>query len=297
MKLRILAVCALAAGLVLSLALAVLAQRAEVKGVNQAIPDIVSAGPAVSVTALREPTSPDYVPQIAFTPAFTIYLSAVPRNHTYRATTPTLISPADGSNLDTLIPLFTWDSGNDPDATELYLEIWRDSELTDWVTGLQSLHRTQGTHQWRINLNLDPATTYYWRAYLMCGGTQGPSSDLWSFTTGSGGTVLPGPTLLSPPNGSILPSPGPATREVTLKWSSVNGAVQYRVNLTSGEGYYTSVVTGTETTLRLNWNTHYEWWVQARNDYAWGTESAHWRFTTPVYAPTPTRPPPTTPGR
>ena len=30
----------------------------------------------------------------------------------------------------------------------------------------------------------------------------------------------------------------------------------------------------------LSPNTTYEWWVQARNDYAWGDDSAHWTFTT-----------------
>ena len=30
----------------------------------------------------------------------------------------------------------------------------------------------------------------------------------------------------------------------------------------------------------LQANTDYEWWVAARNDYAWGDESTHWTFTT-----------------
>jgi hypothetical protein len=253
----------------------------------------VSAGAAASPTALQNRVSLGHASAITFTPALTTYLPVVFRGHLYCATLPTLISPADGDNVDTLIPLFTWDSGNDPDATDLYLEIWRDAQLTHWVTGLKSGARTRGIHQWRINLNLDSATTHRWRAFLMCGSTQGPYSELWSFTTGSGGTVLPAPNLLSPANGSLLPGPGPGGTEVTLKWSSVSGAVEYQVTYLKGWFLRTTVVTGTEAMLRLGLDTAYEWWVQARNDYAWSAESAHWRFTTPGLSPT--SPPPTSP--
>jgi hypothetical protein len=273
MRPRVFAAFALATGLVLLLALAVAAQRAELEDANETIPEVVSAGPAGSLTTLREAPSSDDVPEIAFTPAFTTYLSAVFRGHPYCSTIPTLTGPADGSNLDTLIPLFTWYSGIDPNATALYLDIWRDAQLTDRVAGLSSSDRTQGAHQWRIDLNLDPATTYYWRAHLMCDSTEGPYSEVWSFATGSGGTILPGPDLLSPENGSA--SLGNVL--VTLRWSPVSGAVEYRVNWTSGGWLHTIVVTGTETKLGPGPGT-YEWWVQARNDYAWGTESAHWRF-------------------
>jgi hypothetical protein len=293
MRLRVFAVLALAVGLILLLALAIAAQETGGTDANQAILGAVSAGPTASLSALQNRASLDYASALTFTPALTTYLPAVYRGHPYCATIPTLIRPADGGSLDTLIPLFTWDSGNDPNATDLYLEIWRDAQLTHWVTGLKSGARTQGIHQWRINLNLDSAATHRWRAFLMCGSTQGPYSEVSSFTTGSGGTVLPAPNLLSPANGSLLPGPGPGGTEVTLKWSSVSGAVQYQVTYLSGWFLRTTVVTGTEATLHLDLDTTYEWWVQARNDYAWSAESAHWRFTTPGLSPT--SPPPTSP--
>jgi hypothetical protein len=193
------------------------------------------------------------------------------------STAPTLIGPANGSTLNTLIPLFQWDSGNNPNATEFYLEVWLDPELTDWATGLRCTGcRTQGINQWRSMSNLDLATTHYWRTYLMCGSTQGPYSEVWSFTTGSGGTILPGPNLLSPANGSTL-----AGTVVTLQWSPVSGAAEYLVHFVAGSAHNVRAVGGTETTITwLSPNTTYEWWVQARNDYAWGTDSTHWQFTT-----------------
>src|SRR5512139_3644104 len=55
---------------------------------------------------------------ITFTPVATLYLPIVLQNYAPCTTVPTLLSPANGAALNTLIPLFQWDSGNDPHATE-----------------------------------------------------------------------------------------------------------------------------------------------------------------------------------
>ena len=196
------------------------------------------------------------------------------------STVPTLISPANGSHLDSLIPLFAWDSGNDPNVDWLYLEIGRDPNLADWAGGLSCGDDDciRGIHRWRVSDNLDPNALYFWRAYLMCGSTQGPYSEVWRFTTGIGGTVLPAPSLRSPADGSTVPGP-----TVTLRWSSVSGAVEYRAatrHLASGHTF-SEIVQGTKTEFR--WSPGrggiFEWWVIPRNDYAWGTSSTYWRFT------------------
>jgi len=196
------------------------------------------------------------------------------------STVPTLISPANGSWVDTLIPLFTWDSGNDPNATWLYLEIWGDPFLMHMVEGHGCGDDcTRGINQWRPlrNLdNLDPRSYYFWRVYLMCDDIQGPYSEVGWFGTGSGGTILPAPSLRSPANGSTVPGP-----TVTLRWSSVSGAVEYRAviePLGSGRTFY-RVVQGTESYWWSPYEGVYEWWATARNDYAWGADSTHWEFT------------------
>lgn len=195
------------------------------------------------------------------------------------STAPVLLSPAPGATLSTLIPLFEWDSGNNPNATMLELEVFRDPELIDRVYGMRSAGRARGRQSFRINANLAPATTYYWRTYLMCGDVQGPYAEVRSFTTGSGGEILPGPTLLAPDSGVTLPGV-----TVTLRWSQVTGAAAYQVHYTVGDWqHYGRVLPDTETTLTsppLTAHTTYEWWVEARNDYAWGNESAHRQFTT-----------------
>jgi hypothetical protein len=192
------------------------------------------------------------------------------------STAPVLIAPADGSTLDTLIPVFQADSGTNPNATDLQLEACLDRGFTDCPYRMHSESRARGIWQHRPVLNLAPATTHYWRAYLMCGTTRGPHSEVWSFTTGSGGRILPGPDLVSPADGATL-----AGVTVSLEWSPVSGAVQYQANYQDGGWWYTSLETGTKSMVdELLANTSYEWWVQARNDYAWGAESPHWQFST-----------------
>ena len=194
-------------------------------------------------------------------------------------TAPILLDPPDGAALDTLIPLFRWDFGNNPQATWFRIEVGLDQGLTQPVYWMRTWGLLRGISQWRIDINLDPATTYYWRAYLGCGDTQGPYSQVRSFTTGSGAQIPPAPALLSPTDGATL-----AGTSVTIRWAPVSATVEYELNYTRDyRNYYYIMVPGTETqtdVTSLRPNTTYEWWVRARNGYAWGAEPAHWHFTT-----------------
>lgn len=197
------------------------------------------------------------------------------------STAPTLISPANGSTLNTLIPLFEGDNGNNPNATAALLEVALDQGFTNRAFSVRLNFGGQETWRHRPIENLDPTKTHYWRAHLICGDDEGPYSETRSFRTGSGGTILPGPGLVAPADGSTL-----AGTTVTLKWTTVNGAIGCQVwyQEVGGQGgtvvrYYDHYPTQT-TRTGLAPNTTYEWYVQARNDYAWGNESAHWQFTT-----------------
>lgn len=192
------------------------------------------------------------------------------------ALAPQLIAPADGSALDTLLPRFEWDSGNNPSATEFHLQVGYDQAFTAFEYRARSSGWAHGRWEHQPVLNLPAATTLYWRAYLTCGPVQGPYSAVWSFTTGSGGVVLPGPQLLSPANGSTL-----AGQEATVEWSPLPGAVGYGINYVDGQMHRATFVEDHSWVLsNLQPNTEYEWWVVARSDYAWGAESEHWTFTT-----------------
>ena len=139
-------------------------------------------------------------------------------------------------------------------------------------------YASPGIQQFRFADNLTPATKYYYRASFQCGNLQGPYSATWSFTSGSGGVVLPAPDLIAPANGSLTP-----TTSVTLQWSAVPDAIDYLLmwNEVSGFSYSYTWVNGTQLTIAVNPSTVYEWTVSARNDYGVGTASETWQFTTP----------------
>ena len=197
------------------------------------------------------------------------------------STIPTLLSPTNGSSLNTIAPLYRWDNGNNPSATTLRLQVAKDSGFTHVPGNLWYSTPHSGVAEFRFSRNLDPATTYYWRAWLVCGDTQGPYSAVWSFTTGSGGTILPAPALVAPANGSTV-----STTTVTLQWLSVSGAVEYLTHWrrVGQQGYDYDWVNDTKSTVWLSANTTYQWWVSARNDYAIGTDSETWQVTTPAGA-------------
>jgi len=189
---------------------------------------------------------------------------------------PTLISPADSSTLDTLIPVFQWDNGDESDAISLRLQVAEDIDFTEVVFSLWS-SGTPGIHEFQFPSNLNPATTYFWRAWLDCYHSQSPYSEVWSFTTGSDGTILPAPDLLSPPNNSLI-----SNVPITLEWSPVTGADYYYLwwhEVGSGS-YFWREIANTQTELFANDDTTIEWFVRAVNDYAIGTISDVWQFTT-----------------
>jgi hypothetical protein len=195
---------------------------------------------------------------------------------------PTLVSPANGSSLNTLIPMFEWNSGNDPSATQFMMYVAHDPGFTQVVSSL-GYGSGQGPGNNRFWTNFDPASTYYWRAWLMCGeGIESPYSEVWTFTSGSGGTILPAPDLVAPANGTLLPG-----IDTTLQWSAVAGAVEYQVQWrkTGGGGYVQFTNSLQYNPYALIAGSSYEWWSAARNDYAWGPNSALWNFTTGTAGP------------
>lgn len=215
------------------------------------------------------------------TPVGRAFLPLVTRN--WRACgSPILISPENGSQLDTIAPLYEWDSTSDPAAVRGYLEVATDSGFEKVVQRL-SYRPGYGYWTFRFTENLSPATTYHWRAYIVCSPEiTGTASAVFTFTTGSGGVMLPAPALQSPANDSSLPA-----GNITLAWSPVAGAIEYLVRWRplGLDGYLYEWVPGNVTQLSVEvFPGPYEWWVAARNNYAIGTESPKWRFT--VYGST-----------
>lgn len=208
-------------------------------------------------------------------PPMNFYLPFVYNYHEACPTVPTLLSPADKSTLGTIVPEFVWDGHDNSNATQLRLQVARDPDFTEIVAVLWS--DQTGFGYFRFPINFEPATTHYWRAKLICDETEGLYTETWTFTTGSGGTILPAPTLLAPENGAQINAPF-----VTLDWSYVSGAVEYASfwRDLSGSGFAFQWVSDSQVDIGLFSGTTYEWWAVARNDYALGVGSAAWEFST-----------------
>jgi hypothetical protein len=201
------------------------------------------------------------------------------------STAPTLISPSNDSNPNTLIPTFRWDNGNVSEITEVHLLLLlHEDDFPDhwvyWVTAYDGSFDEERYDE----TNLAPATTYYWKVWQRCGEIESPHSELWSFTTGSADLVLPAPVLLSPADESEIWS---EDLPVILQWSAVTGAEDYKIEIAkwvSGSWYrvWSTIVTETEYTIpfSLVQNSYYQWWVQPINDYALGNTSSAWMFET-----------------
>ena len=203
---------------------------------------------------------------------------------------PQLVSPSNGAQLDTLIPTLSFNFPTNGATATPELQYSTDPNFGS----LQGWWRRCGGTDTSFSAafsnlpgaNLPSATRYYWRAHVAYGNACTDSvswsgySPTWSFTTGSGGTILPGPQLLAPANNSTVHSPRPV-----LQWQTSPSATGYlvraiKVGSTSGYFYRGDVsTTNYQFWLDFAVGDSYDWSITLRNAYAWGNESAKWRFT------------------
>ena len=149
--------------------------------------------------------------------------------------------------------------------------IARDSSLTDTtksVTGLSNI------------------TKYYWRVKAKNQINWGSFSAVWNLTT-----IVPAPAapiLLTPANGTI-----DLTVTPTLDWNDVTYAASYRVQVSTGAAFTTTVYDSAGLTVsqitvpsgKLTTNSQYYWRVSATNVSGTSVYSSIWNFTTAPNAP------------
>jgi hypothetical protein len=211
-------------------------------------------------------------------PVSNVFLPLVQRAPEPCSVAPTLIAPANGAQVNTLIPLYQYDNGTANGVTRYGLEVATDASFAvlafySWSDSVNA----SGARTYRSPWNLTPATTYYWRTYLTCG-TQRINSSVWTFRTGFGGVILSAPSILQPASGSTITDTRPLVR-----WTAVPGAVEYLVDFwdsVSKSGYLGRATATEYQSFTLKPNTRYDLKVSARNDYAWGYQQSGWSFTT-----------------
>jgi hypothetical protein len=193
------------------------------------------------------------------------------------ASKPSLASPGNGANMaqSTDVTL-VWNSASN--ATQYKVELWGGpySLMTpcNWQSGT-SCHIGQmwpGTMLWHVKARNS-------------GGQESDWSDTWSFTIQNApsptSTPLPSgnrPTLSSPSNGGSLPK----STDVTLRWNSLSGYTQYKVELWGGP--YSLMTpcnwqSGTSCHIGQMWPGTMRWHVKARDASGRETDwSDEWSF-------------------
>jgi len=210
-------------------------------------------------------------------------------------TPPILSEPADGAQLDTLIPDYFYFPVSG--TSEYHIEVSTSATFSNtvidetwvWVEYVPG----QREDIWSFD-NLLPNTTYYWRMNSECeDGGGGEYSPVWSFRSGpSGGTILRAPALLAPDDGATVGSV-----QVTFVTEQVSGTerCQHRYSshladwddMDHGGVIFGSRYCNVEQHIFDPEETLY-WRAAARNSYAWGTPSASRSFTTPPVTATTT---------
>jgi len=189
---------------------------------------------------------------------------------------PQLSSPSNGSSNISLSPTLSWNSADG--ASGYRVQVSAGSGFTSTVFDESGISSTQRTVS---GLNYD--TAYYWRVRAVNSSGSSSWSQVWSFTTLSddAGTVPSAPQLSTPSNGSTGISLSP-----TLGWNSADGASGYRVQVSAGSGFTSTVfdesgISSTQRTVSgLNHESTYYWRVRAVNSNGISSWSSSRSFTT-----------------
>ena len=195
---------------------------------------------------------------------------------------PVCLAPSNGgSGQPTSLP-FDWNRV--AVASGYHIQVSSDSLFASPV-----INDAQLTDTVRQVTNLAQATKYFWRVSSRSSGGEGAYSAVWSFRTLTAGLPPAPPVLATPANGAIGVAPNP-----TLMWRASTGATSYRVQVSTGANFTTTVIDQSNIALTsfaasgLLPNTTYYWHVSATDSAGTSAYSGSWSFTTAV--PTPPQP-------
>lgn len=193
---------------------------------------------------------------------------------------PKLVSPENGSNLDTLIPVFVSEAMPIPDSIRIRVDISKNSDFSTYDGA--ALPTSPITSE--LVYNLEPDTLYYWRAYVYDreNDIRYSYSEVWSFTTPKGGILPEAPSLISPVDNSLI-----KTGPVILECDQVPTANGYRFVFQGDNDLITYFIHSDmpQLTPQDDWispGTNYQWWVIAKNEYGYGDPSNTWYFHTAI---------------
>jgi len=121
-------------------------------------------------------------------------------------TSPTLSSPADNSEVDTLTPILTINNSYDPDSTNLTynFEVALDADFTQLVASQIGVFEGEGKTSWQVPINLNENTYYYWRCQADDWFIEGPWMTTARFFVNTANDAPSSPSIISPSNNSEI---------------------------------------------------------------------------------------------
>ncbi|MBI5676858.1 MAG: hypothetical protein HZC48_13745 [Nitrospirae bacterium] len=121
-------------------------------------------------------------------------------------TAPTLSSPADDSNIDTLTPLLVVNNASDPDSDNLTynFELALDIDFTQIISSEIGIFEGEGTTSWQTPISLQENTYYYWRTQADDWLMEGPWMVPAGFFINTANDAPTAPVIIYPLNGSEI---------------------------------------------------------------------------------------------
>jgi photosystem II stability/assembly factor-like uncharacterized protein len=192
-----------------------------------------------------------------------------------------LLSPFDGAPgvgmlIENEVMNISLDWETLPGATAYQWQLNYETDFSSLPEGFEGTTQSSSVHL----VDLEPATTYYWRVRAI-EPSLSPWSEKWSFSTPMG-TEAPAPRLESPSAGaSGVPI------EPIFQWSAIDGADSYELMVSTfatfdnptilKTGDYALPATAWQCNISLNYDTTYYWKVRAvsaNSCSAWSAVSA-----------------------
>ncbi|MBP1635036.1 MAG: hypothetical protein H6Q10_1610 [Acidobacteria bacterium] len=171
-----------------------------------------------------------------------------PSGPTQTLSPPGIQSPTDNQQVGTVRPALTVRNGSSTQtgARTYDFQVSDNSTFGSTLFSKQNVEEGPGTTTVQVDVNLDPPTTYYWRARMNQGGA---SSDWVSakFTTKEGGYIQPGALLdLLTSGGTVGERFGSTTFVGSrgIRLDNANSYVRYQLPTTVASGEFSMEVEG-----------------------------------------------------
>jgi subtilase family serine protease/prenyltransferase beta subunit len=115
-------------------------------------------------------------------------------------TAPALVSPAAGSDVETLTPALTVSNASDPNNDKLFyeFELYADSGLTQLVASSGAVSEAAGSTSYQVPAGLQENATYFWRSRASDGKLYGAWMTTASFRVNTANDPPTAPTVSSP---------------------------------------------------------------------------------------------------